>query len=237
MNAVVKQMLVSNALIKKTPLPVVYEEACRQLANVSTVLDAKYFADKADALAAWAKIYRSDQAALEAKRLKLHAFRKMGLIAEELRPTKNTGKAVKGARSLLVENGLNHTAAIAALNMSRVSDKKFLDMVVQPCPPGVTRASRGGIGKGRKPNILFSSEYRKAFGSHSGVAGDRGDNVSSLFTFIKNSSVDISDFSISETNRAIEITRICSDWLDELDRKLRHRKSILDKASKKKQLP
>src|SRR5208282_4621524 len=71
----------------RTPLvPVEYETAITALTECAHLDEAKYWDNKADALAAWAKIYHSDECARKAKMLKMHAYRRMGQLAGELRP-------------------------------------------------------------------------------------------------------------------------------------------------------
>jgi hypothetical protein len=160
-----------NAVVKRVPMPVVYEAACKALAEVSTVLDAKYFSDKADALATWAKIYKSDEAAVAAKRLKIHAYRKMGEIAEQLQPTSRRslgrGKGSSpGANSLLMENGLTVGQANIVLRVSRVpvtAVKEFLDM---PRPPSIHTVAYAGRGLGTSARSLSSDAYYRIFGNY-----------------------------------------------------------------------
>lgn len=100
--------------MKTIAMPVVYEDACKALVACTTLDEAKYYSDKSDALAAWAKIYKSDEAAMAAKRLKLHAYRRMSELAEEIAATlssrpKSAGKApciVAGCDSISVARGL-----------------------------------------------------------------------------------------------------------------------------------
>src|ERR1700690_2101621 len=73
-------------------MPVEYETALQALQECITLEDTKYWSDKADALAVWAKIFHSDDAARKAKQLKLKAFRRMGELARELRPGKRGGR-------------------------------------------------------------------------------------------------------------------------------------------------
>lgn len=68
---------------RKPLVPVEYEAACNALAQCVDLDEAKYWSDKADALAAWAKIYRDDRISAQAKRLKLKAYRRMGELAAE----------------------------------------------------------------------------------------------------------------------------------------------------------
>lgn len=72
--------------LPKTPMPIVYEQACKAIAACTAIDEAKYWSDKADALAAWARIYNEDKVSIEAKRLKLHAYRRMAEIADAIMP-------------------------------------------------------------------------------------------------------------------------------------------------------
>lgn len=51
-------------------LPVEYEQAVAALSACCSIDEAKTWSDKADALAAWAKIYRSRDADRQARRLR-----------------------------------------------------------------------------------------------------------------------------------------------------------------------
>ena len=77
----------------RAPLvPVEYEEAVKALAKCREIDDAKYWSDKASALAAWAKIYHSPQVMREAKLLKLHAYRHMAELAHAIRDAAGKGR-------------------------------------------------------------------------------------------------------------------------------------------------
>jgi hypothetical protein len=123
----------------RTPLvPLEYETAVKSLQACLTLDEAKYWSDKADALAAWSRIYRNDEAGLKAKRLKLHAFRRIGELAAELRPRKGpTGRngAVPGAVSLLKSHGFSKTAANAARSLAMMSKTKFREVLREPKSP------------------------------------------------------------------------------------------------------
>lgn len=104
----------------RTPLvPVEYETAVKALAECITLDEAKYWDNKADALAAWAKIYRSSEAERKAKLLKLHAYKRMGELAAEIRPHIRTAQGMKpGASSLLIEHGLTKSQATQARHLA-----------------------------------------------------------------------------------------------------------------------
>lgn len=132
----------------RTPLvPVEYETAVKALAECITLDETKYWSDKADALAAWAKIYRSPDVMLKAKRLKLHAYRRMGEIAGELRPRKlrrgngeGTG-AYPGPVSLLIDQGLTRTQAQAARRVASLPERQFNKEMKEPRAPSTVAYS------------------------------------------------------------------------------------------------
>lgn len=140
----------------RTPLvPAEYEAAVTALQKCQTIDDAKYWADKSDALAAWARIYRNDQAGSEAKRLKLHAYRRMGQLAEQLRPRKSIGRSpdgryvgtMPGPQSLLREHGFNSGEVSAIRRVALTDAHVFNAAVTSPDPPSPTEfmnKTRGG---------------------------------------------------------------------------------------------
>jgi hypothetical protein len=123
---------------KDMPLPVVYTEAVTALTRCRTLDEAKYFSDKAEALQAWAKIYNSNQASIEATRLKWHAYRRMGVLAEELMPKADQRG---GAMTLLKEQGFSHSTASVIRRVARLAEGEFKDLVDQerPYAPSVVR--------------------------------------------------------------------------------------------------
>lgn len=122
----------------RAPLvPVEYESAVNALQACLTLDEAKYWNDKADALAAWAKIYHSDEASRKARALKLHAYRRMGILAAELRPPnrKDEGRATPGPLSALMEAGLSRSQATAARVVAKLPPRKFEKAVESERPP------------------------------------------------------------------------------------------------------
>jgi hypothetical protein len=124
------------------PVPVVYADAIKALRQCTTFDDAKGWDDRSEALDAWARIFKQDEALIEAKRLKLHAYRRMGEIAAELRPVRgNNGNSpdgkgrLPGPQSLLIERGLNKQEASAARALAQVPERKFERLLDEPLSP------------------------------------------------------------------------------------------------------
>ena len=152
---------------RKPLVPVEYETAVNALQACVTIDDAKYWSDKADALAAWAKIYRNDDAGRKARQLRLHAYRRMGQLAGELRPDKRYSHNSKGFPpgpiSLLTESGLTTTQASAARKLAKFSDEKFVAQLTKDSVPSPMRVLRQeAIGPITNAWGKFSGRYGRA---------------------------------------------------------------------------
>lgn len=131
----------------RTPLiPVEYDAAIKALEQCCSLDESKYWSDKADALAAWAKIYRNDECVRKAKMLKLHAYRRMGELSAELRPPHNPRKGNgvgrghgPGPRSLLIDHGLTVAQADAARILGALSERRFDQLLKNPISPVTAR--------------------------------------------------------------------------------------------------
>jgi len=157
------------ARMQTTQLPVQYAEACRALAACSRLDEAKYYADKADALAAWAKIYQSDKAGEEAKRLKLHAYRRMNELAEQLRPKqggikgKKDGGSLPGPKSLLQELGLSRSKATVVRKIGKLSPHRFEEIVNAArvfTPDTICQREAGGSEKYIQWTLIGGPKFR-----------------------------------------------------------------------------
>lgn len=137
MQAVITKEQAKQITSGRTPLvPVEYEQAITALQACCTIDDSKYWSDKADALAAWARIYRNDEVTRKAKMLKLHAYRRMGELAAELRPITNVkGGRQPGAVRALTDAGLTHNNAIAARRLATIPEKQFNKLLEKPKAP------------------------------------------------------------------------------------------------------
>ncbi len=191
-------------------VPIKYIEAIKALKACQTIDDANQWAGKAEALAAWAKIYKHDEAGKEARRLKLHAYRKMGLLAEALRPT--TRKR-KGASSLLSEHGLDQHKKRTILRLSRATPDEFASAV--DAARGVAPTAEHFKGRGRPGGIQPSSEAYSWLFSHDSSMNLRS-TISKLQHRIPR------DVALSmradECEKARAVALAFVDWFDELDR-------------------
>jgi hypothetical protein len=216
MQQVITQTQARAVLNGRAPLiPVEYETACKALAECITLDEAKYWDNKADALAAWAKIYHSPDAERKAKQLKLHAFRRMGQLADELRPSSKSrrigttgwGGSLPGSRALLIEHGATKSQARAMRDLATMEESKFSRIVELPKPPAPNFASnRYGHGsEAWKAWSLSAMSFRSNLRKQTALAVANG-------------------MTPEEKIRAVALVRDIADWLDEFDRCLSARK-------------
>lgn len=114
--------------------------ARKELKAAMTIDDARYFSNKADAMQAWANTYRDDGVKRDAAALKLEAYRRMGKLSEELRPSGHrTGPGgagrTNGPLSLLAEHGITRSHAKIMRTIARVDDNKFEAAIKAKMPP------------------------------------------------------------------------------------------------------
>jgi hypothetical protein len=153
-NPVINQEQASQLLAERAPrVPVEYEAAVRSLAACCTLDEARYWSNKADALAAWSRIFRSNEAQVNARRLKLHAYRRMNELAEELRPQQK-GAAQKGPWSLLREQGLKASEITLIRRIGHIPEPRFKQIIEQKRPPAIVKAAIEGR------NLRYSSSER-----------------------------------------------------------------------------
>lgn len=189
-------------------MPVLYREALAALERCTTMDEGKYYADKADALAAWAKIYGSDEDARAAARLKLKAYSRMGKLAEELRPIKSNGYRLglePGPTTLLMEHGLSKHHAAYARRLSKLENgdrEKFAKVI---------EAAKSPSGAVLQVGVTGSTErwgkYRQAMMSFRGYCRN---NDASL----------AKSFSRDEAIKAKEMVVEVWEWLDAFEQAL-----------------
>jgi hypothetical protein len=114
------------------PLPVAYRTAVAAIAACRSFDEANDWSNKADALAAWAKIFANDEVQKEAKALKLHAFRRMGALASELSSDPNQASS---AYAVLLAHGYKKSQASAAVKISKMPPDDFVAVTESKKPP------------------------------------------------------------------------------------------------------
>lgn len=195
-------------------LPVIYQEAIRDLIACQTLDEAKYFSDKAEALAAWAKIYKSDQAAIESKRLKLHAYRRMGQLAIELQPKRGVkGKAngglAPGPLALLRSRGFRQYDAQIMSKLARTKNEVFDGFIDQPHPP----SPAGLYQKLANTTEAWKCLHLQSGSPHNFRSWSRRFNAADL----------AASLTADETTKALSLVHECQEWLDLFEQHLAKR--------------
>jgi hypothetical protein len=225
---------------------VAIDEVSRSIAECTTIELGKYLDNKIDALAALAKILKDDKLTVAAKRAKLENYRKLGELAESLRPKSNweksgpvkkeyrqryekrlNGESVetkprgrqKGASSLLQEHGFSPTDTALILNVKKIPEKEFSRITSLPIPPSVRVAGISGVGVGKSSwskEKISSDSYRIFGGGVSGV---------SVFSFKyfcrKYEATDLArGLTPDEAVKAREVVIEIQEWLDTFERHL-----------------
>jgi hypothetical protein len=211
---------------RKPLVPIQYESAVKALVECTNLDDAKIWSDKADALAAWAKIYRDDEVGIEARKLKLHAYRRMGVLAHELYPgarKEKDGRHVygaphkgqighhKGPIAALQSAGLKMHQANVASAIAKIPDQKFKEISERPRPPSPSALM---------PKIKGATDMWKK------LAGQTGGNSLLGFRGVVRSldaRMAANALSESEAKLAKEAAREVAEWIDEFDRFLSKR--------------
>lgn len=125
-------------------LPGVYTKAVQFIRDTVTLDEAKHWIDKSEALNAWAQMYHDDQVGDASKRLRLHAYRRMGQLAQELQPTKTIkgGGRTKGPNALLRKAGLSRHGSNAAIKLAKATDDEAHELVTAERPISPTTYER-----------------------------------------------------------------------------------------------
>lgn len=205
---------------RKPHVPVEYEEACRQLEACRTLDEAKYWDNKADALAAWAKIYHDNKADREARALKLWAYRRMGELAQDLQPRHMLGPckgSAPGPVALLESHGLSRSKATAARRLAILTTDEVAAIAATPRPPSPTHV----LPKYRSPLFASQGGGKQAFGSHP-LWRDTWEHISSTMSRIVKT--DAAELAASvrpdAVNRVRERLMPLIEWLDKFEQHL-----------------
>jgi hypothetical protein len=177
--------------MKETRPPVEWSEACRLLAACRSIDEAKRFSDLGEALAAWALIKRSKEAAIEARKTITYAYHRMGTLAKQVIVQRKTGTRGPGpgGRSVLIAHGLTASQASAATAVAKRDIDELLARNPVPAPQTV-RHERFGT-HARDPWDAFlknshGSVFRAAIGRTSAttLGKQSKSNMKSIKRFI-----------------------------------------------------
>ena len=138
--------------VHNAKLPKMYEGAKEALAECSRIDECADWANKAEALASYAKQAGDESLRKTADRIQARAIRRCGELLKEIRPAKNqhevkvraSGGAPTSRTQAAKDAGLSRDQRVAALRVASVPAADFEEAVESEVPPTVTElAARG----------------------------------------------------------------------------------------------
>lgn len=126
-------------------LPVNYEQAKNALAKVEKIDECKDWADKAAALASYARQAKDDALVKMSMRIQGRAIRRCGELLKQVKPARGHENGTVPTRSGVAKDaGLSERQRKTALNVANVPEKKFEEMVEADTPATVTKLAQAG---------------------------------------------------------------------------------------------
>ena len=133
-------------------LPVTYEAAQKALAECQRVDEVKDWADKAAALAAYARMAKNDNLRLMALRIQERATRRMGELLKQIPPAtgvhlpsaKRDGAVPLGREQIATAAGLSERQRKTALRLASIPKDQFESAVESGSPPTLSAMAKWG---------------------------------------------------------------------------------------------
>lgn len=207
--------------VAKAKLPDTYNAAKTALAECSKIDECKDWADKAAAMASYAK--QAEDKSLEhmSMRIRSRAIQRCGELLEAIKPgktgPKNSGSAAApNSRSKAASDaGMSKRQMKTAIRVARVPKNEFDELVESDEPPTITqlaeRGKRVDVLQGRKPH-----EFQLSMGAEGRV----GDLVK--FSRKADPAAVVRGFKIEkQKGELIELSREAIEWLRSLIEELK----------------
>jgi hypothetical protein len=146
--------------ISDARLPAVYEQATRALAECSRIDECQDWADKAQAMASYARQSRDDTLLKMAERIKARAIRRCGELLRLVQPV-NAARDMPREGALppvtrekaAADAGLSEHQRKTALRVAAVPESDFIAQVESDNPPTLTALAKQGTEHKPKPLV------------------------------------------------------------------------------------
>jgi hypothetical protein len=167
---IIDQINASRALNQSLPavrgdarLPASYEHAKQALAECVSLDECQSWADKAAALASYAKQAKDDELMKQAIRIRDRAVRRSGELLKQIEPNKG-GRPETGAvtgpsfsrKEIAADAGMSSRQAKTAIRVANVPAERFEEQVESEAPPTVTALAS----QGTKPKPVIDLKGR-----------------------------------------------------------------------------
>lgn len=146
------------------PLPMAYERARTALEECSQVDECKDWADKAQAIASYARQANDDGLYVMARRIQGRAVRRMGELLKPFQATNQHEANARGGDSPSTQRQAAESAGLSkdqekqAVRVANVPEEEFEAVIESPSPPSVTALSEMGRKRRNQVTELSSRE-------------------------------------------------------------------------------
>jgi hypothetical protein len=145
----------NHSLLPKTAnasLPATYEAAKLAIMECSRIDECKDWADKAQALASYARQSEDMEMEKTAGRIRARAIRRCGELLKEIEKKQGANQNIKAAagpkvetrKSTAADAGMSERQAKTAIRVANVPQETFLDQVESDDPPTITKLADQG---------------------------------------------------------------------------------------------
>ena len=160
--------------ISDAPLPAVYEQAIRALAECSRIDECQDWADKAQAMASYARQAKDETMRKMADRIQARAIRRCGELLRQVPAQQGTrtdlelqaGEGPKSRTEVAADAGLSERQRKTALRVAAVPAERFAEQVESDIPPTVTALAKQGTAIKPKPlvdlGVIPAADYARA---------------------------------------------------------------------------
>lgn len=169
-------------------LPLSYSEACRAIAFCVRVDECRGWADKAAAVAAYAKMVRNVQLEADAKRIRLRATRRIGEIIGKDGRTAIVRLGIRGNAVVPEAAGLSNWERTRSRAIARIPDAMFEKIAVAKDVPSPDLLARAYVAKNGAGHVEDTRRQLNAHSNrHTGARRRRlNGRIASLNSQIKN---------------------------------------------------
>ncbi len=146
--------------ISSARLPANYEAASRAIAECSRIDECQTWADKAEAMASYAKQSKDDSLRKMADRIQARAIRRCGELLKQIEPANGANQNIREGNHPKVtremaaaDAGLSEHQRKTALRVASIPEQEFHDAVEAEIPPTVTQLAERGKQVKPKPAV------------------------------------------------------------------------------------
>lgn len=138
--------------ISTARLPATYEAACSALSECSRIDECQSWADKAEAMASYARQAKDDQLRKMADRIQARAIRRCGELLKQIEPARGANQNISDGTDTKVltrkdaaeQAGLSERQKVTALRVASIPEESFMAQVESESPPTVTQLAEQG---------------------------------------------------------------------------------------------